>query len=57
VANGVNDILIATFNPENPGIGTSKSRNFGIGKRAEIAGFRDPEINSIPVNLFCCILS
>jgi len=37
----INDFLIANFNPENPGIGTAKSRDFGIGKRAGIPGFRD----------------
>jgi len=48
VSNGlINDILIANFSPENLGIGTPKSRDFGIGKRAGIQGFRDPGINPL----------
>ena len=43
----INNIVIANFNPENPGSGTPKSRNFGIGKRAGIPGFRGPGINSL----------
>jgi len=38
----IHNILIANFNSENPEIGTPKSRDFGIGKRAGIPGFRDP---------------
>jgi len=40
----INNIFIANFNPENHGIRTPKSRDFGIGKRAWIPGFRDPGI-------------
>ena len=39
----INNIVIANFNPENPGIGTPKSRDFWIGKWARILGFRDPD--------------
>ena len=37
----------AKFNPENPGIGWTQSRDFGIGKMPGIPGFRDPGINSL----------
>jgi len=43
----INSVVIANFNPENPRIGTPKSRDFVIGKRAGIPGFRDPGINSL----------
>ena len=45
----ISNIFIANFNPENPGIGTPKSRDVGIGKRPAdlgISGSRDHEINS-----------
>ena len=37
----------AKFNPENPGIGWTQSRDFRIGKIPGIPGFRDPGINSL----------
>ena len=43
----IKNILIANFNPENPGIGMPKSRDFGIGKLAGIPGL----INSLHVDL------
>ena len=35
------------FNPENPGIGLTQSRDFRIRKMPGIPGFRDPGINSL----------